>query len=91
MLFALMAVLAAAATDAAPAAPAAAPPAATAPAAAKPVQKAAADEVVCHTEQVTGSMFPKKVCRRKAEADAARADQQRALRDVQHPVGPRTN
>lgn len=82
MLFAMIAVLAAAATDAAPAtAPTGTPPAA----AAKPAQKSA-EEMVCHTEQVTGSMFPHKICRRKADAEADRADQQKDLRGIQHPM-----
>jgi len=85
MLLALLVALAAT-PDAAPAA-ATAPPAAAAAPAAKPVEKAAADEMVCKTEQVTGSMFPKKICRKKSEMDAARADQQRNLRDVQHAGG----
>ena len=84
MFIALAALFAAAAADVPPSSgQAAAPPAAAAPAA-KP---AADDQIVCHTEQVTGSMFPHKVCRRKADADAARADQQRELRQSQHAGG----
>jgi len=90
MLIALLAALAAAAPDAA-AAPAAPAPAAAPPAAAKPAQPAEADPVVCKTEAVTGSMFPKKICRRKSEADAMRADQQREIRSQQRSVTPVTH
>ena len=90
MLLALLVALAAT-PDAAPAvgaAPSTTPPPAVAPAApAKSAQKAADSEVICKTEQVTGSIFPKKVCRRKSDAEAARADQQQNLRDVQHVGG----
>lgn len=88
MLLALLVALAAT-PDAAPAAgPVTAPPAAVAAAApAKPAQKAADNDLICKTEQVTGSIFPKKVCRKKSEAEAARADQQQSLRDAQHVGG----
>ena len=87
MLIALAALFAAVADVPAGTSAAAAPPAATAPAA-KPEKTATADQIVCHTEQVTGSMFPHKICRRKADTDAARADQQRVLRENQHASGP---
>ncbi|HEV2531122.1 hypothetical protein [Phenylobacterium sp.] len=83
MLLALLVSLAAATPDAAPATTAA-PPAAAAPA--KPPQKAAADDVVCKTEAVTGSMFPKKICRKKSEMDAARLEEQAQIRASQKNV-----
>lgn len=91
----LLAVLAAAAVaaDAAPATSPApitspAPAAAAAPAApaAKPVVTAktnAKSDVVCKTEQVTGSMLPKRVCYNKAEAESIRAEEQQRLRESQ--------
>jgi hypothetical protein len=82
MILALLAVLAAAAPEAAPAI-AAPPPAAAAKAARPP-----GDEIVCKTESVTGSMFPKKICRKKSEADAARLDQQAQIRNQQRSVTP---
>jgi hypothetical protein len=86
MLLALLVTLAAATPDAAPATAAAPAPAV---AAAKPAQKPAADEIVCKTEQVTGSMFPKKICRKKSEADAARAEEQAQIRNNQRSTtGP---
>lgn len=78
MLLPLLVVLAAATPDATPA------PAAAAPAnAAAPAKKPAADEVVCRTEQVTGSMFPKKICRKKSDMDAERAQEQANIRNQQ--------
>jgi predicted secreted protein len=75
-LLALLVTLAAATPEAAPA------QAAPAQAAKKP----AADEMVCKTEQVTGSMFPKKICRKKSEADAIRAQEQAQIRESQRTV-----
>ena len=87
MLLALLVTLAAATPDAAPAQAAA--PAPVPAAAAQPAKKPAADEVVCKTEQVTGSMFPKKICRKKSEADAVRAEEQAQIRANQRTVtGP---
>jgi hypothetical protein len=85
MLLALLVTLAAATPDAAP--PTVAPvPAVAAPAAAK---KPAAAELVCKSETVVGSLLPKKTCRRKSEADAARADQQAQVRENQRSLtGP---
>ena len=74
MLLAVMAVLAAGGPDAA--AVPAAPPAAEAKAKAK-------SDVVCKTIQVTGSMFPKKVCYSEEQADAVRAEEQQRLRESQ--------
>jgi hypothetical protein len=86
MLLALLVTLAAATPDAAPAT-AAAPPAVTAPAA-KPA-KSAADEMICKSEAVIGSMLPHKVCRRKADADAQRLEEQANIRANQRNVtGP---
>jgi hypothetical protein len=85
-----------AATTAAPAAAAAAAaPATTAApaAAAKPADKAAkADkgQLVCHTEVVTGSMFPTKTCYRKDEAAERRREEQLKLYQSQQS-GLRTN
>jgi hypothetical protein len=87
MLLALLVTLAAATPDAAPPTTAAPPAAvaATAPAAKKP----AADEMVCKSETVVGSLLPRKTCRRKSEADAARADQQAQVRENQRSLtGP---
>ncbi|HSV04071.1 MAG TPA: hypothetical protein VLI41_12790 [Phenylobacterium sp.] len=78
MLLAMLAVLAAS-TPAAPEGAAPAPaPAATARAPAKKK-----DDVICRTEQVTGSMFPKKVCRSKAESARQTAEQQQQIRHDQ--------
>ena len=86
MLLALLVSLAAATPDAAPATTAS-PPAAAAPA--KPAQKAAADEMICKTEQVTGSMFPKKICRKKSDMEAMRLEEQAQIRANQRTLtGP---
>jgi len=82
MLLPLLVALAAATPDAS-AVPTAAAPAAVA---AKPAQKAAADEMVCKTEQVTGSMFPKKIWRKKTEAYAQRAEEPAQIRANQRTV-----
>jgi hypothetical protein len=86
MILALLAVLAAATPEAAPPT-AAPPPAAGAPAAANAARNPG-DEIVCKTEAVTGSMFPKKICRKKSEVDAARLDQQAQIRNQQRSVTP---
>ena len=39
---------------------------------------------ICTTDRMTGSRFPRRVCRTAAERDAARADQQDNLREYQH-------
>lgn len=89
MLLALLVSLAAATPDAAPATATSAAPAPALAAAAKPAQKPTADDMVCKTEQVTGSMFPKKICRKKSEADAARAEEQANIRNNQRTTtGP---
>jgi hypothetical protein len=53
----------------------------------QPVKVATADEVVCKQEQVTGSRFPAKVCRRKADADQKRQDDQDRIRQEQRSTG----
>jgi hypothetical protein len=84
MLAAVLAVLAAATPEAAPAAapqaqaPAAAQAQAQAPAAAK-----GKEEMICKSEQVTGSRFAKKVCYSKAEYEAKRQLDQQQLRQNQ--------
>ena len=74
MLAAILTVLAAAAPEAAPAAAAQA----TAPATAK-----AKEEMICKTEQVTGSRFAHKVCYSKAEYEAKQQLDQQHLRESQ--------
>jgi len=76
MLLSVMAVLAASTPAAASvtAAPAALPARAAAPK--KP-------DLVGKTEEVTGSMFSKKVCRRKAEAERDKAETQEQIRESQ--------
>jgi hypothetical protein len=74
MLLSMLAVLAAAAPEAAPATAAQAP----APAVAK-----AKEDKICKTEEVTGSRFPKKVCYSKAEYEAKRQLDQQHLRESQ--------
>jgi hypothetical protein len=49
---------------------------------------AKSEEVVCKTEQVTGTRFPKKVCRTKGEIDQKRADDQARVRDNQRIFSP---
>jgi hypothetical protein len=75
-----------------PAATAVAPPAPAAPAAASaakpaPEKTAAAksnDRVVCRTEAVTGSMFPKKVCYSTQQAAERRQDERENLEKIQN-------
>jgi hypothetical protein len=65
----------------------------TAPApqtAAPEAKPAAKDEMVCKSEHVTGSRFPKKVCRAKADMDQKRADDQARIRDNQRSFTPNT-
>ena len=81
VLFAAAALLA----DTTPAAAQAATPAAPA-AAAAPAKTAAKDDrskLICHSEVVTGSMFPTKVCVRKDEAAEQRREQQMDLYKAQ--------
>jgi hypothetical protein len=85
----LLAILAAATVAGAAAPPTAAPAAAPAAAPTATASKAAeqGDEMVCKREMVTGSNFPQKVCRRKADADQKRVDDQDRLRQSQRWTG----
>jgi hypothetical protein len=87
MLLIALAALASATPDAAPnATPASTPPAATAPAAATTAAAAppkAKEEMICKSEDVTGSRFAKKVCYSKAEYEAHKQQQQQELRQNQ--------
>lgn len=75
MLAAVLVVLAASAPEAAPATTAPqAPPAATAK---------TKEQMICKTEQVTGSRFTHKVCYSKAEYEAKQRLQQEQLREGQ--------
>lgn len=74
MLAAVLVVLAASAPEAAPATAPQTPP----PAAAK-----AKEEMICKSEQVTGSRFTHKVCYSKAEYEARQRLQQEQLRESQ--------
>jgi hypothetical protein len=63
------------------------PPAAT-NGAAKVAAAPAADpakDFICKTEEVTGTRFAKKVCRRKAEFEQRARDEQQRLRQMQRP------
>jgi hypothetical protein len=86
MLAAILVVLAAAAPEAAPpaasqpAVPAAAAPAPTPAAAPAPAGK---KEMICKSEQATGSRFPTKVCYSKEEYEAKRQLDQQQLRQNQ--------
>jgi hypothetical protein len=53
------------------------------PVAAKPDRVAEASEMVCRTEQVTGSRFTKRVCRRRADMEQKARDDQERLRNTQ--------
>lgn len=63
-----------------------APPAAAAKSADK-MGLAGGDVLVCKSEQTTGSRFPQRVCRRKAEADQKRQDDHDRLRQEQRSTG----
>jgi hypothetical protein len=73
----------AAATAAQPAQPAAAAAAATPATPAKPVE----DKLICRSEEVTGSLMPKKVCRRASDIARDRQDQRENLERIQREVG----
>jgi len=75
MLLPVLAVLAAS-TPAAGSAGATASPPTPAAAAKKP-------DLICKTEEVTGSMFPKKVCRPREQAERDRAETQEQIRESQ--------
>jgi len=73
-----------AAQPAQPAAAAAAAAAAATPATpAKPVE----DKLICRSEEVTGSLMPKKVCRRASDIARDRQDQRENLERIQREVG----
>lgn len=87
MLLAILAAMAVASSSDAATSPTEPAPAAQTQAA----DASAKSDVVCHTEQVTGSRFPKKVCRSRAEMEAQKQDDQDALRNMQRMTGPRGN
>lgn len=45
------------------------------------------NEMVCRKEMVTGSRFPTKICRRKADMAQKQQDDQDRLRQSQRPSG----
>ncbi len=77
------------ATPAATPAPAETPPAAStvSPVSVTGKKQAAVDknpnEVICHSEAVIGSLFPKKVCASRREMDERRANDQKVAADFQ--------
>ena len=68
------------------AAPSAAAPTAAPPATA-PAKPNAGSELVCKFETVTGSRFPKKVCRNKADAEQQRLQDHQQIRESQRATG----
>jgi hypothetical protein len=77
--------------DATPAAAAATTTAGvTAKAAATPA-KPAEDKLICRSESVTGSLMPKKVCRRASDMARDRQDQRENLERIQREVGAVTH
>lgn len=83
MLAALLAVLAAATPEAAPAATTQAPAAAATAPAPAPAPTKNKDQLICKSEQVTGSRFSKKVCYSKAEYEEKQRLDQEHLRESQ--------
>jgi hypothetical protein len=83
MLAAVLSVLAAAAAPEAAPAAAAQPAVAAAAAAPAPAPAKGKEEMICRSEQVTGSRFPTKVCYSKAEYEAKRRLDQEQLRQSQ--------
>jgi hypothetical protein len=88
MLAAVLVVLAAATPEAAPTAAAqppvpAAAPAAPAPAPAPAPAAQSKKDMICKSEQTTGSRFPTKVCYSKAEYEAKQRLDQQQLRQSQ--------
>lgn len=81
----LLAFLAAAAVTATAAPPPAQVPMTEAEIAAAKAEAAA--KYVCRTEQVTGSRFPQKVCRPKAELEAKKQEDQDRMRQMQRSTG----
>jgi hypothetical protein len=86
MIVTLLLALAVEAAAPSAAAPTAAPPATSAPATA-PAQPNAGSELVCKFETVTGSRFPKKVCRNKADAEQQRLQDHQQIRESQRATG----
>jgi hypothetical protein len=82
MLAAVLVVLAAATPEAAPTAAAQPPVPAAAPAAPAPAAQSKKD-MICKSEQTTGSRFPTKVCYSKAEYEAKQRLDQQQLRQSQ--------
>jgi uncharacterized protein (DUF2147 family) len=76
--------------DATPAAATAVTPVQPA-AAAAPAKKADEDKMVCKTEAVTGSLFPKKTCRLKSEFAHEQQEQRQNLQRMQNQLGARSN
>jgi uncharacterized protein (DUF2147 family) len=70
--------------DTTPAAATAATTATPAPAAAAKPEK---EKVVCKTEVVTGSLFPKKTCRSVAEFSREQQEQRQNLERMQNNLG----
>ena len=68
--------------------PAAATAATTAPAkAASAPAKPVEDKLICRSEAVTGSLMPKKTCRRASDMARDRQDQRENLERIQREVG----
>ncbi|MEO8115782.1 MAG: hypothetical protein ABI655_15440 [Phenylobacterium sp.] len=86
MLLFIVALLATPAADATPT-PSATPVQAAAETAAGAAAKADGDKLECKREMVTGSRFPTKVCRRKADVAQKRQDDQDRLRQEQRWTG----
>ena len=67
--------------------PAAAPPAAAAPAA----QPAKKPKLICKTEQVTGSIMPKKTCYTEDDMAQRRQEERQNLERMQSQLGLKSN
>jgi hypothetical protein len=83
MISAMFAVATILATGPTAAAETAAPPAAAADKAKSEAETARGDEVVCRTEQVLGTRFPKRVCRTRAAIAAQRETDQAEIGRIQ--------
>jgi hypothetical protein len=79
----------AAATAATAAAPTAAAPASAAKAAEAP--KTAKPKIVCRTEAVTGSMFPKKTCYALDDLAQRQQEERKNLQQMQNQLGLKGN
>ncbi|MBS0362796.1 MAG: hypothetical protein JSR98_15580 [Proteobacteria bacterium] len=88
MLFSALIVAAAILADTTPAAATAAttatPPAATADAPAAKVEKTAKPKMICHSEAVIGSLFPKKTCYTEDQAKQRQQDERQNLEAIQN-------